>query len=181
MWSGRRRNCSVVKIGRFVWRYAVIFLCALFIFYMVHFLIDEASSLLEDRNRGQSIEDYDYHLYDVSFFSLRDYLSWHCPQGEEFQLYWDVSDAYMYASQREFWGLVERRLAEQTEAESAGQGQPGSEQSGPYAGPEESAEKYRAQYEERLRRVYEDSGETARKIIRSFAEDMAEKGEGSGE
>ena len=104
---------------------------------------------LDERNWGQSIEDYDYDLYEGEYDSMRSSLSLHQPEGEEFDLYWNVADAYRYYSQYSFWTLAGE------------QGLDGADEAARYRG--------------LLLSIYEKSDAQAREIIEGFAGELASR------
>ncbi len=132
---------------QFGWRIAAIAVLCLLLWSVLSFSRGEVAEYLEIRSYGQSIEDYDHYLYDGEYIRMRDWLSFGNPQGEEFALYWDVADAYWYYELYEFWQLA----AGEGRADGAAYG-----------------EKYR----ECLLHMYENSGEEARRYIRSFAGEL---------
>ncbi len=138
------------KIG---WRLAVIAVCALFLTASVWALVSSVSDQLEYRSWGQDMESYDYNLRENDYRGLKDRLDSYAPEGEQFQLYWDVADAYECYSVSMFWQQV-------------------SEDDGASAEDREAAKLYAKGYLEKLRDIYDTSGDTAKKYIDSFAGKM---------
>ncbi len=132
-----------IKFGVYVGVTAV---CLVLLILTVISSITLLSEKLDEGNMGQSIEDYDYDLYNGEYESMRDSLSFYLPEGEEFDPYWDVADAYRYYSQYEFWTLAAEQGLDTRE----------------------NAQRYL----ELLQDVYESSGSQARDIIDDFAGEL---------
>ena len=141
---------------QFGWRIAAIAALGMLIWSLLAFTFREAADYLEMQGYGQSIEDYDYYLYDGEYARMRERLGSANPRGEEFALYWDVADAYWYYELCEFWRLA------------AGDG--GADTGAPLfgAGTADGAA-YEEKYRERLLHIYENGGEAAGRYIRGFA------------
>lgn len=138
---------------RIAWRAAVILVLGAILASLIAATASEISDYLEEKNYGQSIEDYDRYLYEGEYGELRRALGRANPRGEEFKPYWDVADAYWCYELYEFWQQARESGAlseEEAAAEDGGGGNSG-------------------KYRERLLHIYENSGEQARRYIRSFA------------
>lgn len=138
---------DVLKIG---WRLIVIAVCALFLTASVWALVSAVSDQLESRTWGQDMEMYDYDLREGNYRGLGDRLASYAPEGEQFQLYWDVADAYECYSVYAFWQQVRQESGASTEdLDAAGQ--------------------YAEDYLVKLQNIYKRSSDTAKKYIESFA------------
>lgn len=133
----------------FGWRLALVLALGLLLYSFLSYTVGEVKEHLSSESYGQSIEDYDYDLYAGNYSQMRWRLNHANPRGEEFQLYWDVADAYTAYELCEFW-----RLAGESPAAEADCG------------------RYEEKYREQLLHIYENSGEQARRYIRSFADGL---------
>ena len=138
---------NAIKIG---WRLVVIGICALFLAASVGALVSAVSDQLEYRSWGQDMEGYDYDLHDGDYGALGERLASYAPEGEQFQVYWDVADAYQAYTVYSFWQQV---------------------LTSPDASQEdlEAADRYGREALQQLQAIYEKSESTARKYIDSFA------------
>lgn len=136
-----------IKMG---WRLVVIAVCALFLTASVWALISAVSDQMEYRSWGQDMDSYEYYLNEGDYCGLGDRLASYAPEGEQFQLYWDVADAYEAYSVYSFWQNV-MEASEATDQDKS------------------AAAIYSAEYLEKLQEVYDRSDVTARKYIDSFA------------
>ncbi len=134
------------RAGRRAVRVIVIFFCVILILLCVSDLAGEVQDYFDRKNYAAALTTYDRYLYDGDYQALGEWLARYNPSGEEYQLYWDVSDAYEAFTQYTFWQQAE--------------------------GLEEDAALYEEQYKERLITVYEGSGDTARRLIASFAGEL---------
>lgn len=142
-----------IKIG---WRLVVIAVCALFLAASVWALISAVSDQMEYRSWGQDMDSYEYDLQNGDYLGLGERLASYAPEGEQFQLYWDVADAYEAYSVYSFWQDV-MEADEATDQDKS------------------AATIYSAEYLEKLQEVYDRSDVTARKYIDSFAGNMMGK------
>ena len=136
---------EVWKLG---WRLAVTAVCALFLAASLWALISAVSDQLEYRSWGQDMESYEYCLSEKDFRGLIDRLDSYAPEGEQFQIYWDVADAYEYYSVYTFWQQV--RQDEKASAEEVAW-----------------ADQYGVVYLKKLQDIYKVSSDTAKKYIDS--------------
>lgn len=136
-----------MKIG---WRLAVIALCALFLTASVWALVSAVSDQLEYRSWGQDMDNYEYELQRGDYGGLGQQLAWYAPEGDQFQMYWDVADAYEAYSVYSFW----ERVTEDTTASDEDRA---------------AAALYGPQYLKKLQEIYDISDVTARKYMDSFA------------
>ena len=138
---------NFLRIG---WRLIVIAVCAVFLLASVLALVSAVSDRLESRTWRQDMDTYEYELREGDYRGLGDRLASYMPEGEQFQLYWDVADAYECYSVYGFWQQVRQD---------------------PDVSPEDlaAAERYVEGYLAELQEIYKRSGDTAKKYIQSFA------------
>lgn len=141
---------DVLKIG---WRLIVIAVCALFLLSSVWALVSAVSDQLESRTWGQDMEMYDYDLREGNYRGLGDHLASYAPEGQQFQLYWDVAGAYECYSVYDFWQQVRQDPGASAEDLTA-------------------ADRYAEGYLVELQDIYKRSGDTAKKYIESFAGEL---------
>ncbi len=163
---------------KFGWRIAAIAVLCVILGLLLSYSIKEATDYLEARSYGQNIEDYDFYLYDGKYARMRERLGYGNPQGEEFALYWDVADAYWYYELCEFWRLAAADGSAEAgvpllgmEEGAAGIVPAGEEAPDLYGGTVDQTV-YEEKYRERLRHIYENSTEEARRYIRGFAGEL---------
>ncbi len=139
-----------MKIG---WRLVVIAVCALFLTASVWALISAVFDQMEYRSWGQDMDSYEYELQNGDYRGLGDRLASYAPEGEQFQMYWDVADAYEAYSVYSFWQGV-------------------TEDTGVTDQDRKAAVVYGVQWLEKLQEIYDRSDVTARKYIDSFAGEL---------
>ena len=138
---------NVIKIG---WRLVVIVICALFLTASAWALISAVSDQLEYRSWGQDMDSYEYELQDGDYRELGERLMSYQPVGNQFQMYWDVADAYEAYSVYSFWqSVAEDPMASHQDITAA--------------------DLYSMEYLTKLQEIYKRSDETAKKYIDSFA------------
>ncbi len=138
---------------KIAWRIVVIVFCGFFMLAILLAGFATVTDWIEYGNLGQDIEDYDYILYEGDYGVLRRRLGDYNPEGDEFQVYWDIADAYAAYTQYDFWKQV---LTEEDQS----------------AERKKQAQIYCEEERERLEEIYERSGEVARKHIINFAGDL---------
>lgn len=179
---------------KFGWCLAALAVLGFLLYSFLSFTIREVKDNLEIESYGQSIEDYDYYLYAGEYLQMRWRLNNANPRGEEFQLYWDVADAYSCYELCRLWRLAEEaggvngNAGQKAEEAAEGNGleapdsvaeMPGDNREKIAAGSvravsvtEEDCARYEEKYREQLLHIYESSGEQARRYIRSFAGEL---------
>ena len=141
---------NVIKIG---WRLVVIVVCALFLTASAWTLISVVSDQMEYRSWGQDMDSYEYELQDGDYRGLGECLMSYQPVGDQFQIYWDVADAYEAHSVYSFWQSVAENPMASHQDRSA-------------------ANIYSMEYLTKLQEIYKRSDETAKKYIDSFAGEL---------